>query len=1388
MSESDALAEAERTGEPVEVSAQRGESREVFAMPEGRLEAREYLRPVWARGQDGWKRVDTDLVTTDEGTVAPKAATVDVRFSGGGTAAPLVRMRRAGRELSLGWPAPLPEPRLAGAVATYPSVLPDVDLRMTAQEDGFTQLLVVKTAEAAASEELAELRLKLSASGLEVRETDEGGLEAVDRGAAGAVFEAPKPMMWDSGTGEQEAASTASRAAASGARAATDTARAEGDGEPDAGESGKLAPVGVEVTAARDELVLTPDADVLRGADTTYPVYIDPQWYTPKASAWTMASEYWASSPQWKFNGKSDAGLGYCNWSYCKPYDTKRLFYRIPVSTFAGKSILSAQFVVRNTWSASCSARSVELWQTKGISSSTTWNSQKAAGFWIKELASESFAYGYSGCAAKDAEFDVRPAVQAAADSRSATMTFGLRAASESDGHGWKRFSDKAYLRVKYNRPPAQIKMSQLTQDPGGACARPGAAKRVRSLPKLRANDVTDPDKDPVRVQFEASWDAGDGKGFTTRWTSAASTYKASGSDFSLSLPSSIPKNKTIGWSARAHDGAQWSPWSWAGSSTACNMVYDTSVPAGPSISSGQYPPSDPEDPQDPWLDGVGRYGTFTIDSPSGDVSKYWFGINGDPTAKRTLTTSGGGAKTMKFMPTRPGVNFVTAQAFDTAGNGSEIRTYQFRVRAGQPDRLSWNFDEPAGAADAQGQGGAWPAGLSGGARPGADGVTGNGLQLDGVDDHAATVSPVLNTGKSFSVSLWAKLPADKPNTAAVAVSQAGHHSSGFEIYHSSALGGWVFLRHTTDAPGTTTVRAVQPACPSGDTACENGRLGVWTHLTGVFDNPNQQLRLYVDGELAGTAAFTGPWDARGRTILGAASHYGTMENFFPGHLDEVQLFDYQLTDAQVGDLAAREPVGTGRPAKLVWPLDEDADATSVVGRGQRADATLKGGATSGTDGVDGRAISFDGVDDHATPGRPVLDTFQSFAVSAWVRLPRDKAPTAAIAVSQLGTTRRSFELYHSSALGGWVFTRPESDTTGAPLVRATHTACPADTNCAAGRLGEWNHVVGVYDADTSQLLLYVNGVLQATAPFPHRWSSEGPLSIGSGLKPDGGVSSPLKGDIDDVQLYDRAVSDDEVRQLFQQRPLVKSRWMFEETTGTSPVTTPNAVPGAGALTLYGGATKSDTAFIDFGSLKLDGIGGYAATTPVPVDTGASYTVTAWAQAAALPQNGVALVSAEGSTQSAFTVRFVPDTADPEGLGHWELAVPGKDGADATVVRVANSEFYDARDWNHLAVVHDGFAGQVRLYVNGTLQEVTCAVEDDGETCTDHASWAENTLTFKATRSLQVGRAKTDGTWGEYFPGLIDDVWTFQGALSDEQIGKLAVTWFDLPTEVPGIG
>lgn len=323
-SEDEALALAKRLGKKVEVLSQRSESSDLYATPEGDLESREYMRPVRTRVDGEWRPIDTSLAEigtgTDKGMVAPKAASVGLAFSGGG-AGPLVRLERAGRTFQLSWLGTVPAPRLDGDTATYPGILPDVDLRLSARPEGFTQLLVVKSAEAAQSEELAELRFQLSTEGLLARETVDGGLEAVDEGAGGVVFEAPKPVMWDSSPGLQQtqgqgagtadlasfpgAVGETARTEVSGSTATrTETVRAlqtaqdvEAAGEPDAGDSGRLEPVGVDIPAGGDELVLTPDRELLTGPDTVYPVFIDPQMYTPRATAWTMASRYWDSSP-----------------------------------------------------------------------------------------------------------------------------------------------------------------------------------------------------------------------------------------------------------------------------------------------------------------------------------------------------------------------------------------------------------------------------------------------------------------------------------------------------------------------------------------------------------------------------------------------------------------------------------------------------------------------------------------------------------------------------------------------------------------------------------------------------------------------------------------------------------------------------------------------------------------------------------------------------------------------------------------------------------------------------------------------------------------------------------------------------------------------------------
>lgn len=495
-----------------------------------------------------------------------------------------------------------------------------------------------------------------------------------------------------------------------------------------------------------------------------------------------------------------------------------------------------------------------------------------------------------------------------------------------------------------------------------------------------------------------------------------------------------------------------------------------------------------------------------------------------------------------------------------------------------------------------------------------------------------------------------------------------------------------------------------------------------------------------------------------------------------------MRIYDKPLTAAEVTRLHNKQPIGAGRPARAVFPLDEPADATQVTGRADVHPAVLMGGAIPGKPGMDGKSLTLDGTDDYATAPAPHINNRRSFTVSAWAKLPKTKPDHAAIIATQAGDHKSGFELYYSSAYDRWVFNQFVSDTPDSGVIRARQ----AEGKTAYG--GEWTHLVGVHDTVADQLTLYVNGVEAGKASVSETWYAGGPVQIGAGSY-EGQPGSFFPGQIDEVKLFDRPVSADEVRQLFKQSPVVKGRWNFEEATSGTPATTPDLSDEQNSLTLTGGA-ELGAGMIGDGGLSLDGVNDAAVTSTMPIDTSASFTVTAWAQGAAVPGRAAAVVSGEGTSRSAFTLRFVPDTTDPEALGRWELALPDTDSADASVKRISNSEFYDVREWNHLAVVYDGFAKEARLYVNGLLQEVACADADgngvpDDAACEDLIAWADNVLTFKAGQSLQVGRAMSAGIGGEYFPGSVDDVWAFQGALSDVQVEKLAGSWFDIPTEVP---
>jgi len=79
----------------------------------------------------------------------------------------------------------------------------------------------------------------------------------------------------------------------------------------------------------------------------------------------------------------------------------------------------------------------------------------------------------------------------------------------------------------------------------------------------------------------------------------------------------------------------------------------------------------------------------------------------------------------------------------------------------------------------------------------------------------------------------------------------------------------------------------------------------VWYHLVGVRDVPNNQMRLYVNGALAGTVAYWPGDPAPGHTVIGRAQFNNGMVDFWGGKIDQVHVYDRALSADEIASLYA---------------------------------------------------------------------------------------------------------------------------------------------------------------------------------------------------------------------------------------------------------------------------------------------------------------------------------------------------------------------------------------------------------------------------------------------------------------------------------------------------
>ncbi len=1036
------------------MDALRTETRQVFARPDGTLVLEQHVRPVRVRQQGRWVNVDPTLRPRPDGSIAPVATAVDLSFSGGGDGSPLARMARGGKALELGWQGTLPKPVLAGDTATYAEVLPGVDLQVKADVDGFSHLLVVKTREAAANKALTELNYPLSTRNLRMKSTKGGNLEAVD-GNGGTVFTASPPLMWDS----------------SGAPAAR-TLAAEEVAPPDA----RNELMGVEL--AGKQLRLKPHRGMLEDPGTRFPVYIDP-FFSAARGSWTAV---WNIHPTSNFLNASDiARVGKVD------SQKNRSFFQMNTgSTIHGKQIINATLRTYETWSYSCSARKVEAWATNTISKSTTWNNQPA---WVRLLDTKNVAKGWgSSCLPGGVEFNVTSQVVDAAAKKWPNITIGLRATSETDNYGWKKFKNNPSLVIEYNSLPTAPVAADAWSDPGGGCVSGDARPIVSSpTPKLWAR-LRDADNS-VKGRFEW-WNA------ETKVGEYVTALGSTGSAYPAVVPAgAFADGSVIRWRVRAEDGrasSAWSPW--------CEASVDASAPGiEPGVTSPEYA-------ENGWNDGVGRAGSFTFTSNGvADIASYVYGL--DTTPKQEVAAGGAdGSATIRLTPRHDGPNVLSVRAKDRAGHQGPIRSYVFNVNSGSGPDGHWALDDGQGTV-AVDRAGTRHATLQG-AASWASGRTGPGLRFAG--GHAQTGGPVVSTLHNFTVAAWVRLTS--VTAAATAVGQDGGRAGGFALQYSKADNRWALSRATADADGAPSVRALSAAAP---------KLGEWTHLAGVYDAAARDLSLYVNGRRESAVAFTQPWEASGPLAIGRGKAAGAGAEFWSGDVDDVRVHGRAMFDDEVADLVNSAATLVGH-----WKLDEDGGVSAADSSGRATPATVAGGALWSDAWLDG-GLALDGVDGHAQTSAPAVNTSAGFTVSAWTQL--DYLPTRdAAVVSQVGSRAGGFQLGYDKEKGRWALGMATADTDTAAVARTRSDAVPAPF--------EWAHVAGVYDPLQGELRVYVNGGLSESTITDHvsAWNAIGPLQLGR-TKTAGVFTGYWPGTVDDVRTYDGVLSAERISQLAAQ-------------------------------------------------------------------------------------------------------------------------------------------------------------------------------------------------------------------------------------------------------------
>lgn len=455
---------------------------------------------------------------------------------------------------------------------------------------------------------------------------------------------------------------------------------------------------------------------------------------------------------------------------------------------------------------------------------------------------------------------------------------------------------------------------------------------------------------------------------------------------------------------------------------------------------------------------------------------------------------------------------------------------------------------------------------------------------------------------------------------------------------------------------------------------------------------------------------------------------------------------------ASAADIHLTPRASAGAPSAAVtetqpvaaWRLDDRNGSQRAAAWAGSIRGLPGSGVRFGDEGPNGNmqgAAYFDAGDySYVNTDRIAVDTTRAFTAGVWVLPEETGRDTTAINQSGISSTP-NFSLGMTTDAAGhpaWSFTLPSAD---------------GETRVTGGtpQAGEWAYLAGVYDPATGTARLYVDGAQVATegAAVP-----EDTALWNFVMGRDGNDYSKKRwhGHLADVRLWDSVIDPAELAELGRRKPWLRAYWPMETTETCCDGLTIIPEVGHRADFLLGGDAHitTDDALAGTGSVSLDGDGDYLESDIPPLNTSRSWAVSAKVRLHGTPDRDMAVLSQLGRQADAFTLRY--RAADRT----WQAVLAHADEPDATTTQIGAPAQGGIQT---LLLQYDEKAGNVQLWIDGTLA--------------DSAPYAAADA-WEAAGFLQAGRdSAADGVGAHYLDGDIDEVRTWAGVLSGEEINTL---------------